>query len=113
MKERLQRLLSMILIAMFVNYMFSNIVFMHTHADAAGNPITHSHPYSSSSSHTHTSGGYALIASFNAAASSFQGVAALSIASPVDSEKAVYASEYTILRSAELYYLRLRTPPAI
>lgn len=53
---------------MFVNFMFSNTMFMHVHKDADGQPVTHSHPYIPSSGHTHNGNSVNLISGFNISA---------------------------------------------
>lgn len=70
------------MMAMFVNFMFSNAVFMHVHKTADGTLVAHSHPYLPSGNHSHTSSSLDHIANFNAAASSFDAVAQIAPAAP-------------------------------
>ncbi len=62
----------------FVNFVFSNAVFMHSHTCIDGHVITHSHPYLPSSGHGHTAQSLDHIAGFNAAASSMKASCAVS-----------------------------------
>ena len=59
-------------LVMFVNFMFMNTVFMHSHHGIDGRMVTHSHPYVPSSSHTHSALSLDQIAGFNLSASSAQ-----------------------------------------
>lgn len=58
------------MLVMFVNFMFSNIVFMHIHTGLDGGRVVHSHPYFPSSHHTHSAASLDIVAGFNAAAAS-------------------------------------------
>ena len=44
-------LLSTLLLCVFVNFVFSNTVFMHSHISDDGRTVTHSHPYMPSGHH--------------------------------------------------------------
>ena len=70
MKEMQAKVLSVIMTLVFVNFMFSNIVFVHTHRISDSRVVAHSHPYSPSAHQSHTDGELSLIAAFNAAAAS-------------------------------------------
>lgn len=71
MLKKITNILSVILLVMFVNFSFSNIIFMHTHVDENNIPITHSHPYLPNTGHTHSSSSLSLIDTFNISASAF------------------------------------------
>lgn len=75
-ENRVIRFAVAVLIALFVNFMFANSVFMHSHKLADGSLVCHSHPYNPSSGHTHSSNIISLISSFNSASSAFAGVMA-------------------------------------
>lgn len=70
MKGRAAKILSAALLLVFVNFMFSNTVFVHYHLLSEGKIVAHSHPYNPSSHHTHTAKALDLIASLNLAAAS-------------------------------------------
>lgn len=53
---------------MFVNFMFSNVIFLHLHQDENGRAFLHSHPYLPKAPHHHDSHTLDLIAAFNSAA---------------------------------------------
>ena len=72
MKEKVRSILVVLMMAVFVNFVFSNSVFMHTHKDGTYGSVTHSHPYLPLSTHGHTHGSFDQIAGFNAAAAAFQ-----------------------------------------
>lgn len=63
------RIVASVLIALFVNFVFADTLFIHTHSDSLGHSITHSHPYCPQSSHSHSSQSLDQIAGFNLAAS--------------------------------------------
>lgn len=65
---------------MFVNFVFANTVFVHSHTDGAGNRVVHSHPCLPSSAHSHSASQLAQIAGFNDGASSVMGSASLHVA---------------------------------
>ncbi len=73
-QRRSIRYISLVLIAVFMNFMFMNSAFMHLHTLPDGTKITHSHPYIPSAQHSHSGNSLSLISSFNSAAFSFQGV---------------------------------------
>lgn len=71
-KQNWSKILSSLLLAIFVSFMFSNVIFMHLHRDASGHSILHSHPYSPKTSHNHSGNTLDLIAAFNLAAQTHQ-----------------------------------------
>lgn len=58
------------MLLVFVNFMFSNIAFIHYHKLSGGGTVTHCHPYKSSAGHTHTANELNLVSYFNCTASS-------------------------------------------
>ena len=58
---------------MFVNFIFANTVFSHTHQEVTGRLVTHSHPYNPAGHHSHSSHSLDQIAAVNAAAAAFEG----------------------------------------
>lgn len=98
--------------ALFVNFVFSNIVFTHTHNDSHYGVVTHSHPYFPSSGHTHSHNSFDQIAGFNAAMAAFQGTAVQEIAVP---ECRSVLQEWfckPVYVSVGKNHLSLRAPPA-
>lgn len=55
-------------LAVFVNFMFSNVIFLHLHQDENGRAFLHSHPYLPKAPHHHDSHSLDLISAFNSAA---------------------------------------------
>lgn len=74
---RVNRLLSTLLLCVFVNFVFSNTVFMHSHIFDDGRTVTHSHPYMPSGHHAHSSVSLDLVAQFNASAASMESTSAV------------------------------------
>lgn len=74
MAKRLYKSVALALIALLVNFVFANTVFVHTHISDSGRQVTHSHPYLPGG-HSHTQTSLDQIGSFNLAASAFQSVA--------------------------------------
>lgn len=70
------------MVCVFVNFVFSNTVFMHTHACIDGHSVTHSHPYLPTSHHSHSAQSLDQIASFNAAAAAMEGSMATAAPAP-------------------------------
>lgn len=61
MKEKVLAILRIALVALFLSYYGGVTLFPHTHI-VDGGVVTHSHPYTPSSSHTHTQAALQLIA---------------------------------------------------
>lgn len=68
MKRAALRIIAAGLLLVFVNFMFANVLFTHTHSLDNGASITHSHPYLPSSHHSHSGTSLDNIAAMNAAA---------------------------------------------
>lgn len=64
------KILCSTLLLVFVNFMFSNIAFVHYHRLSGGATVAHSHPYKSSAQHTHSAKELNLVSYFNCTASS-------------------------------------------
>lgn len=79
-ESRIRKIFAVALIGLFVNFMFVNTVYTHTHRMADGSMMSHSHPYQSSATHNHSTSFLSLISAFNSAASAFQGMAAVVLA---------------------------------
>lgn len=71
-----------LILCLFVNFVFSNTVFMHTHVGADGHPITHSHPYFPSAAHGHSALQFDQIAGFNACAAAMELTSVADLAAP-------------------------------
>ena len=99
------------LLLVFVNFMFSNAVFIHSHHLAGGRTVTHSHPYLPSSHHTHTSQSLDLISAFNCAASAAEAVAAPTLSAPHQCAVAMDTPQELTLTCACKPAARLRGPP--
>lgn len=112
MKERLLKLLATAVLVAFVNFAFANVVFMHSHTDADGITVTHSHPYVPSQHHGHSQQSLDQIASFNASAASFQGVTSpsLDVLCPVAIR--LFSVEVRSFGSACIILNPFRAPPA-
>lgn len=112
MKEKARSIFAVLLMALFVNFVFSNIVFTHTHKDGTYGVITHSHPYLPSSGHTHSHNSLDQIAGFNAAVAAFQGTAVQEVVIPethcVLLEWVYEPSSFSVNKNI----LFLRAPPA-
>lgn len=110
MKDRLRHIFAIVTMLVFVNFVFSNTVFIHTHIDG-DHSYTHSHPYLPSSSHGHSQNAVNLIAGFNAIAAAFQGVTTLNIQQPIVPASTVdYIFKPETSRGSE-FSLALRGPP--
>lgn len=99
------------MIAVFVNFVFANTVFVHTHQGLSGGVVTHSHPFQPSSQHGHNSQSFDQIAAFNAAASSIEGAAAPAIAAPEVSLAEVTCAETVGALTAVNRSTETRGPP--
>lgn len=112
-KKSLTRILSLFVILAFVNFMFSNVVFMHIHKDSDGHLITHSHPYLPSGSHTHTGSSLDLVAAFNAASQAAKFTNVISLSAPVVMHTLVRSVRDldVVIRHTSCY--SLRAPPVL
>lgn len=99
------------LLLVFVNFMFSNAVFIHSHHLAGGRTVTHSHPYLPSSHHTHTSQSIDLISAFNCAASAAEAVAAPALSAPHQCVVAMETPQVLTFACTDTPTARLRGPP--
>lgn len=78
----INRFIAALVMVMFVNFVFSNSVFMHVHQGVDGRAVAHSHPYLPSSHHGHSSQMLELISGFNASASAVDAGSILELAAP-------------------------------
>ncbi len=112
MRQQLNRFLAATVLVLFVNFMFSNIVFMHTHEDAEGRTIVHSHPYTHATGHTHSAQSYSQISGFNIAASSAQASGIYELDTPCPVITSGYApSVLSGVPNSGCNVLSLRAPP--
>lgn len=79
-ESKLTRLLVAALVAVFVNFMFANTVFMHSHTLSDGSLVCHSHPFQHTGTHSHSAASLNTISAFNSAATGFQGTGVLVLA---------------------------------
>lgn len=100
------------MIMVFVNFVFSNIVFTHTHKDSSFGTITHSHPYNPGAGHGHSQASFDKIAGFNTAVSSFQGSGMCDVPAPVTSARSRGTIVRTTLWNGFDNFVSLRGPPA-
>lgn len=112
MKEKARSIFAVLLMALFVNFVFSNIVFTHTHNDSQYGAVTHSHPYLPSSGHTHSHNSLDQIAGFNTAVAAFQGTAVQEIAVAECPSVLLEWVYKPISVSVNKSILSLRAPPA-
>lgn len=110
-KERAARILSSILVAVFVNFAFSNTVFLHTHYGLSGRAVTHSHPFLPSGNHGHTGQAFDLVAVFNAVAASAETAASPAIAPAPDCFVEINEAEVCLPMSLDSAPYGLRGPP--
>lgn len=112
MKETLRRILTSFILCLFVNFVFSNSVFIHSHVAADGRLVTHSHPYIPTAGHGHSAMQLDQIASFNASAASVNVVADTAVPTP-EGEVAFINTDYS---SAAISHIAaagaLRGPPS-
>lgn len=111
MKAKVIRITAIVTLLLFVNFMFSNTVFIHSHTTDDGRTVTHSHPYLPSSHHSHNAQSISLISLLNlTAASAVTTNVAMHIHAPLRYETIVY--KYCVAATAS--YLQcsgLRSPP--
>ena len=99
------------MMAVFVNFIFSNTVFTHTHNDVTDGTVTHSHPYLPSSGHGHTHNSFDQIAGFNAAVAAFQGTAVLELSAPETQAYSIECLYKPTSFVARENLISLRAPP--
>ena len=111
MKKRLRNILAILTMLMFVNFVFSNTIFVHTHTDG-DHSYTHSHPYLPSSGHSHSQNALNLIAGFNATATAFQSTVSQNVQAPVEQILSIGHSFKTSVSCGFVLSLAQRGPPA-
>lgn len=113
MKKGLRNIISILTMVMFVNFMFSNIIFLHSHRSAGTKGVvTHSHPYSPSSSHSHSQGSLDLVAGFNTAAGAMQGSAPAALPEALATETRYLCTLYIVSQKDSAKDIpALRGPP--
>ncbi|RXE73989.1 hypothetical protein ED551_05655 [Muribaculaceae bacterium Isolate-013 (NCI)] len=111
MNSKVARILCAALLLVFVNFMFSNALFIHSHHLAGGRTVTHSHPYLPSSHHTHTSQSIDLISAFNCAASAADAAASPTLSAPHQCVVVMEPPRELSLTCAVTPTARLRGPP--
>lgn len=111
--DRLLRLLSAFVIAVFVNFVFANTVFMHSHVTDDGLRVCHSHPYiPSAQGHSHSACANSAIAQFNAATAAMS--ASWGVALPqvsVTATAVVYEPAELCVQTAHALCIDTRGPP--
>mgnify|MGYP001054495653 CR=1 FL=1 len=113
MKKRVNRLFSALLLCVFVNFVFSNTVFMHSHITDNGRTVTHSHPYMPSGHHAHSSVSLDLVAQFNASASSMESASAIVVDDAYVSCHEIVCRDIESFSFACVGAYSLRGPPVI
>lgn len=113
MKEFFKRLFSILILVVFVNFVFSNVSYMHTHTLGDGSQVTHSHPYVPSSQHSHSSSQAGSITQANNIAAGFDAPAVVSV-QPLMRELEIIYSDFDVARTlVEVMLVNvLRGPPA-
>lgn len=101
-----------ILLVVFVNFMFSNSVFMHLHKDASGHSFLHSHPYLPKTAHSHSSQSLDLVNAFNVAASSAQCADAPMLSTQAQLITILFSAPAATAEAPSSLLLSLRAPPA-
>ena len=111
LRERLQNIGVALLLAVFVNFVFANTVFIHTHHLDRG-IVTHSHPYLPSSHHGHTAESLGTVFVFNTVAGAFEGATDAVTPVPECTSIAKTFIRPILTREGEINYPSLRDPPA-
>ncbi len=113
MKELFKRLFSIAILVVFVNLVFSNATFMHTHTLDDGSQVTHSHPYVPSSQHSHSGSHAGSIAQANNMAAGFE-LSVVESVQPFMHELEIMCSDFDAARTlVEVMVVNvLRGPPA-
>lgn len=73
MRQRFNDIFCCLLLCLFMNFVFSNTVFIHMHHTANGRLVTHSHPFTPTGMpHTHSENSFDTIAALNVGASTMK-----------------------------------------
>lgn len=113
MKKDLHKVLAALLIGVFVNFVFANTVFVHTHTGIDGGVVTHSHPYMPSGSHSHSSSSLSLVANFNDAATAFEGEVCASLQTSAELFESLYVGIRHDCAALKATVRALRGPPML
>lgn len=113
MKKKPARIFVSFVILVFVNFMFSNVIFTHVHKCIDGRTITHSHPYIPSGSHGHTAQSLDMIAAFNAASDTAMATQPVSVPARAISYSIVHTDVISFVATNHVTAYSLRGPPAL
>ena len=99
--------------AVFVNFMFSNVIFMHLHKDETGRAFLHSHPYLPKAPHHHDSHSLDLISAFNAAVNTAMQVETPALSAPAVAVITLFADRTEADVIPQVSVFGLRGPPSL
>lgn len=99
------------MMAVFVAFVAANTLSMHTHVLNDGSLVTHSHPYSPCTGHSHSSSSIDSIGSMNISAATFVGVAALTLQCETAVIGSLTSRPATLNVSSPIAETGLRGPP--
>ncbi|MDE5642556.1 MAG: hypothetical protein K2F74_04755 [Muribaculaceae bacterium] len=111
MKTKAAKILASLMLLVFVNFMFSNTVFIHSHHLAGGRTVTHSHPFQPSSHHSHSQQSLDLISSLNCTAGSAEAVDCPPLSAAPQSYSLLECQCRTIAATVAPANASLRGPP--
>lgn len=112
MDGKLKQIGVALMLAVFVNFVFSNTVFLHSH-HIGHDIVTHSHPYLPSSHHGHTQQALDLISAFNAAVNAFDAESDAFVTAPTSFSYSFNNAPVNATRQGAAVYLALRAPPSV
>lgn len=112
-ENKFTRIIIVAMIGLFVNFMFANTIFVHTHKLADGSVVCHSHPYQHSGTHSHSATSLSLISTLNNTATSFLGTAMLVLAVLASIRIFLYLSAPQQWTNAASSSTHLRAPPVL
>lgn len=110
MKHRVAQIVTALLLCVFVNFVFGNMAFTHSHTFIDGHSETHSHPYMPG--HSHSAKTFDQIAIFNASALGMEATSTTVFLSESTSFISIADMLPCVLVAQDISYNTLRGPPA-
>lgn len=109
--HNIRKALAGALLCLFAFVYCGNALCLHTHTDAAGNTVTHSHPYLPSAQHSHSSTALDTINLLNAALQQLTAPTATAFTAYTHCTAVIRTEATCAVRSLNARHCQLRAPP--
>lgn len=110
-RHDIRKTIAEVLLCLFAFVYCGNALCIHTHTDAAGHTVTHSHPYLPSSHHSHSSAAFDTINLLNAALQQLTTPASSPYNAFTGVAEGICTELVRALRTSSTHIRQLRAPP--